>query len=507
MIYDRHEDLAATTKRHPAIVRHRTGVTRDGRLLAQDIEVVMDGGAYCTLTPVVLSRGAIHAGGPYRCPNVRIRARATRTNTPPNGAFRGFGAPQTEFAAETQLNRIADALGISPLEIRRRNVYRLGDTTPTGQVLRSSVAGEEVLERAAEAAEFERVRARSGAARSKRAGSGTIPGSPLRTDRDRVATGVGLALAWHGAGFTGSGEVKLASVASIELTAEGRIDILVASTEMGQGTKTIFPQLVADALDVPIDAVDIAPQDTAYVPDSGPTVASRTAMVVGGLLVQAAGRLRSDVETATGGTFAGTYRDYARERGAIRIDQRFEPYPGVGFDDATYRGDAYPAFGWAACVATVEVDLDTGEVQVRDIVAVDDIGAVIHPVMAEGQVEGGTLQAVGYATIEEIKLRDGRYLNDRLATYIIPTSLDAPRITTLLVEAPFDAVPHGAKGVGELPMDVGAPAVIAAIADATGAWIADLPASPERILAALAGVPSVAPLPPGASEPARPATR
>ena len=504
MIYDRHEDLAATTKRHPAIIRHRTGVTRDGRLIAQDIEVVMDGGAYCTLTPVVLSRGAIHSGGPYRCPNVRIRARATRTNTPPNGAFRGFGAPQTEFAAETHLNRIADALGLSPLEIRRRNVYQLGDTTPTGQVLRSSVAGEEVLERAAEAGEFERLRVRSEAARSKRAGSGTIPGSPLRTERDRVATGIGLALAWHGAGFTGSGEVKLASVASVELTADGRIDILVAATEMGQGTRTIFPQLVAEALDVPIEAVDIAPQDTAYVPDSGPTVASRTAMVVGGLLIGAAGRLRAQVEAATGGSFATTYRDYARTHGALRIDQRFEPYPGVGFDDETYRGDAYPAFGWAACVATVEVDLDTGEVRVRDVVAVDDIGRVIHPVLAEGQVEGGTLQAVGYATIEEIKLRDGRYLNDRLATYIIPTALDAPRITTILVEAPFDAVPHGAKGVGELPMDVGAPAVVAAIADATGAWITELPASPERILAALAGVPAVAPLPPGASEPAAP---
>ena len=503
MIYDRHEDLAATTKRHPAIVRHRTGVTRDGRLIAQDIEVVMDGGAYCTLTPVVLSRGAIHSGGPYRCPNVRIRARATRTNTPPNGAFRGFGAPQTEFAAETHLNRIADALGISR---RSRSggatSITLGDTTPTGQVLRSSVAGEEVLERAAEAGEFERLRARSSAQRAQRAGSGTIPGSPLRTERARIATGVGLALAWHGAGFTGSGEVKLASVASVELTADGRIDILVAATEMGQGTKTIFPQLVAEALDVPIEAVDIAPQDTAYVPDSGPTVASRTAMVVGGLLIQAAGRLRAQVEAATGGSFASTYRDYAQANGALRIDQRFEPYPGVGFDDATYRGDAYPAFGWAACVATVDVDLDTGEVQVRDVVAVDDIGRVIHPVLAEGQVEGGTLQAVGYATIEEIKLRDGRYLNDRLATYIIPTSLDAPRITTILVEAPFDAVPHGAKGVGELPMDVGAPAVVAAIADATGAWITDLPASPERILAALAGVPAAAPLPPGASEPA-----
>ena len=157
------------------------------------------------------------------------------------------------------------------------------------------------------------------------------------------------------------------------------------------------------------------------MPDSGPTVASRTAMVVGGLLIKAAQRLRDQVEAATGGTFAATYRDYAATTAPLRIDQRFEPYPGVGFDDETYRGDAYPAFGWAACVASVEVDLDTGEVHVRDVVAADDIGRVIHPVLAEGQVEGGTLQAVGYATIEEIKLRDGRYLNDRLATYIIPT--------------------------------------------------------------------------------------
>jgi CO/xanthine dehydrogenase Mo-binding subunit len=271
---------------------------------------------------------------------------------------------------------------------------------------------------------------------------------------------------------------------------------------MGQGTKTIFPQLVADALDVPIEAVELAPQDTAFVPDSGPTVASRTAMVVGGLLIKAARRMRAEVEAATGGAFAATYAEYTRSHGALRIDQRFEPYPGVGFDDATYRGDAYPAFGWAACVARVEVDLDTGEVHVRDIVAADDIGHVIHPVLAEGQVEGGTLQAVGYATIEEIKLRDGRYLNDRLATYIIPTALDAPRISTILVEAPFSGAPHGAKGVGELPMDVGAPAVVAAIADATGVWIDALPATPERILAALTGVVRVAPLPPGASEPA-----
>ena len=469
MIYDRHEDISATTKRHPAVVRARWGVSGTGELLAQEIEVIMDGGAYCTLTPVVLSRGVLHAGGPYRCANVRITGRAMATNTPPNGAFRGFGAPQTEFAAEMQLNRIAEALDASPLDLRRRWVYREGDVTPTGQVLRESVGGIEVLEAASDASAFDRVHAQTRAIREG------------RTDGARQATGIGLALAWHGAGFTGSGEVKLASVASVELTDEGRIRILTASTEMGQGTKTIFPQLVADTLGVEFGDVDIAPQDTSIVPDSGPTVASRTAMVVGGLLIRAAEKLRAQVEEAAGRPFADAYRDV----GPMRVDERFVPYPGEPFDDATYRGDAYPAFGWAACVVKVDVDLDTGEVAVRDCVAADDIGHVIHPVLAEGQVEGGTLQAIGYATIEEMKLIDGRYLNDRLATYLIPTSLDAPRIRSILVEKPYSGAPHGAKGVGELPMDVGAPAVVAAIHDAVGVWIHDLPATPERILAAL----------------------
>jgi CO/xanthine dehydrogenase Mo-binding subunit len=303
----------------------------------------------------------------------------------------------------------------------------------------------------------------------------------FRTDGARLASGIGLALAWHGAGFTGSGEVKLASVASLELTDEGRIRILTASTEMGQGTKTIFPQLVADALGVEYDEVEIAPQDTSIVPDSGPTVASRTAMVVGGLLIRAAQRLRAEVEAETGRPFA----ESCREAAPRRVDERFQPYPGVRFDDETYTGDAYPAYGWAAAVARVDVDLDTGEVTVRDLVSADDVGRAIHPILAEGQVEGGTLQAVGYATIEEIKLVDGGYLNDRLATYLIPTSLDAPRILSILVEKPFSGAPHGAKGVGELPMDVAAPAVVAAIQDATGAWINDLPATPERVLAAL----------------------
>ncbi len=490
MIYDRHEDIAATTKRHPAIVRHRTGVKRDGTLVAQDIEVIMDAGAYCTLTPVVLSRGALHSGGPYRCPNVRIRARATRTNTPPNGAFRGFGAPQVEFAVETHLNRIADRLGIAPDEIRRRNAYELNDTTPTGQVLRESVAAQEVLRLAVDASDFERLRLGTGHANGERRGSGMVPAGRLQSGSARTASGIGLALGWHGAGFTGSGEVHIGSVASVELGGDGRVRVLMGSTEMGQGTNTIFPLMVAGELGIVADAVDMAPVDTAFVPDSGPTVASRTAMVVGGLCIDAARRLRAEVEARHDGRpFAEVYQADAATHGPTRIDQGFEPYPGIHFDDATYRGDAYPAFGWAACVVMVEVDLDTGEVAVRDVVAVDDVGRVIHPILCEGQVEGGTLQAIGYATIEEIKLDNGRYLNDRLATYLIPTALDAPRMRTILVEAPFSGAPHGAKGVGELPMDVGAPAVIAAIHDAVGVWITELPATPERILAAMGAPP------------------
>ncbi|MBI3752306.1 MAG: molybdopterin-dependent oxidoreductase, partial [Chloroflexi bacterium] len=376
----------------------------------------------------------------------------------------------------------------------------LGDATPTGQVLGESVAAEEVLRLAIETSGFEAGRAETAEHAAARQGSGTIPPGAYRTTSERSARGIGLALAWHGAGFTGSGEVHLASVASVELSDDGRIRVLTAQTEMGQGTKTIFPLMVAGELGVPADRVEYAPQDTAEVPDSGPTVASRTAMVVGGLCIQAARRLKAEVEGRHPGLpFHEVFREDAAEHGATRIDQRFEPYPGVEFDEATYTGDAYPAFGWAAAVASVDVDLDTGEVTVHDVVAVDDVGKVIHRVLCEGQVEGGTLQAVGYATIEEIKLKDGRYLNDRLATYLIPTALDAPRIHTTLVEAPYSGVPHGAKGVGELPMDVAAPAVVAAIHDAVGVWITELPATPERILAALHGGGGAVPIrPPGA---------
>jgi CO/xanthine dehydrogenase Mo-binding subunit len=475
MIYDRHEDISVTTKRHPAVVTHRTGVTRDGRLVAQDIDITFDGGAYATLSSVVLSRGTLHSAGPYACPNVRIHARAVRTHTPPSGAFRGFGAPQTEFAVEMHVNRIAETLGISPAELRARWAYRLGDQTPTQQVLKDSVTARETLAAAVETSEFEAHRIAFAAARRADRAAG----------RPRTAPGIGLAMGWHGAGFTGGGEKYLASIAGVELTADGSIRVLSDQTEMGQGMRTVFAQIVGDRLGIPFEDVDVVRQDTSVVPNSGPTVASRSTMVVGGLLALAADKLRAAVEERATGRFAATHAEVGRAHGPLRFDEQFTGYPDIEWDDATYVGDAYPAFSWAAATAEVEVDLDTGEVAVKHVVSADDCGTVINPLMAAGQVEGGSLQAVGYATIEEMKLKDGRFLNDRLSKYLIPTALDAPKITAVLVENPFSHAPHGAKGIGELPMDVVAPAVVAAIHDATGAWITELPATPERVLAAL----------------------
>src|SRR5215831_18703145 len=269
MVYRRDEDVAATTKRHPGIIKHRTAVARDGTLLGCEIDVLLDGGAYCTLSPVVLSRGVLHATGPYRCDNVRIFGRVTKTNTPPNGAFRGFGAPQTQFAAEVHMEMIAEALGMDPVRLRERNALRPGDTTATGQKLGNDAAARAVLEEAVRRTDFRKKR---------RVYAGT----------DR---GIGLSLFFHGSGFTGGGEVKLASKASLELTDRGA-RILVASTEIGQGTRTMHAQIVADALGVPYDAVEVSEADTAVVPDSGPTVASRTCMIVGKILENCATEMR-----------------------------------------------------------------------------------------------------------------------------------------------------------------------------------------------------------------------
>ncbi len=478
IVYDRAEDMAATTKRHPSRTRHRTAVSKDGKLLGMEIDFVIDGGAYATLSPVVLSRGTIHAAGPYFCPNVRIHSRAVATNTPPHGAFRGFGAPQSIFALERHMNQVARAVGLSAEEFRRRNFIHPGQTTATGQVIRENVNMNQLLERAFALSDYH--------AKARQFARENVG---LRRKK-----GIGFASFMHGAGFTGSGEQYLASIVELEATPQGRVRVLAASTEIGQGTNTIFAQIAADALGLEYDRIEIAKPDTANVPNSGPTVASRTCMVVGKLVESAAIGLRQTLighglleKGHTAAEFERACSRYTEAFGPLKASSQYQPPPGIHWDDEKYQGDAYGTYAWAVYVAEVTVDTLTFETEVNDFVAVQEVGKVIHPVLAAGQIEGGVAQAIGYALYENVVWSEGRMLNNQMTNYIMPTAADVPPIRVFFEELPYPHGPAGAKGLGELPMDGTAPAILNAVENATGASVNQIPLTPESLMEALGG--------------------
>jgi CO/xanthine dehydrogenase Mo-binding subunit len=477
MIYDRAEDMVATTKRHPSRTRHKTAVTKDGKLIAMEIDFVIDGGAYCTLSPVVLSRGTIHAAGPYFCPNVRIKSTAVATNMPPHGAFRGFGAPQSIFALERHLDKVADALGLTPEEFRRRNFIKEGETTATNQVIHEKVDMDGLLNRAFELTDYHAKRerfARENGSNGKAA---------------RIKKGIGFASFMHGAGFTGSGEVYLQSIVGAEATPEGLIRILAASTEIGQGTNTIFAQIAAEALGLDYDLFEVAQPDTAQVPNSGPTVASRTCMIVGKLVESAVLGLKQTLvgsglltDQFTQAEFQSACGAYIEKFGSLKTFSRYQPPPNVFWDDEKYQGDAYGAFAWAVYVAEVSVDTLTYEAHVDDFVAVQEVGRVINPVLAAGQIEGGVAQAIGMTLYEKVVWENGRMKNGQMTNYIMPTAADIPPIRVYFEENPYAYGPAGAKGIGELPMDGPAPAILNAIENATGESFRQIPLMPEEMM-------------------------
>ena len=476
IIYDRAEDMVATTKRHPSRTLHKTAVSKDGKLLAMDIEFIVDGGAYCTLSPVVLSRGTIHAAGPYFCPHVRIRSSAVATNIPPHGAFRGFGAPQSIFALARHFDKVAAALGLTADEFRRRNFIQQGQTTATSQVIREKVDMERLLDRAFELTDYYEKRRRFAE----------------QNGASRVKKGIGFASFMHGAGFTGSGEVYLASVVGAEATKEGRVRILAASTEIGQGTNTIFAQIASEALGVNIDLVEVAQPDTADVPNSGPTVASRTCMVVGKLVESAVLSLKQTLigsgllaEGFTQNEFQNACRAYLEKFGPLRTTSTYQPPPNIFWDDEKYQGDAYGAYAWAVYVAEVSFESLTYEARVDDFVAIQEVGRVINPTLATGQIEGGVAQGIGYALFENVVWQNGRMANNQMTNYIIPTPADIPPIRVYFEENPYAYGPGGAKGIGELPMDGPAPAILNAIEQATGVSFNHIPLMPEALMEAM----------------------
>jgi len=477
MIYDRMEDMVATTKRHPSRTRHRTALSKDGKILGGEIEFIIDGGAYCTLSPVVLSRGTIHAGGSYFWPSVRIRAKAVATNVPPHGAFRGFGAPQSLFALERHMDHIAEVVGLSSVEIRRRNFLKPGQTTTTDQVVREEIDLNKLLDRALELSDYHKKRMSFS--------QNNTSGATRR--------GMGIAAFLHGAGFTGSGERYLSSVVGVEGGADGRLRVLVSSTEFGQGTKTVLSQIAAEALGLRYEDVTVAQADTTEVPNSGPTVASRTAMIVGKLVQLAALGIRQTLfssgilkESYSPEEFRIACQNYVAAHGPFRSWSHYEEPKGVFWDDEKYRGEAYAAFAWAVYIAEVAVDMVTYSVSVEDFVALQEVGKVLHPVLAQGQIIGGIAQAIGFALYENVAWQNGRMQNGQMTNYIMPTSADLPPIRVYFEELGNVHGAFGAKGIGELPMDGPAPAIVNAVKDALGVNFNSIPLLPEDIFHALA---------------------
>jgi CO/xanthine dehydrogenase Mo-binding subunit len=472
MIYDRSEDMAATTKRHPSRTIHRTAVSKDGKLLACDIDIVIDGGAYATLSATVCSRATIHAAGPYQWPAVRVHSRAVATNTPPSGAFRGFGAPQSLFAMERHMDKIARVVSLTPDELRRRNFIRHGGTTATGQTIHQPLDLNALLDHAFEVSDY-----RAKTERFRREN----PASAIKR-------GIGFATFMHGAGFTGSGERYLNSLVALEATREGKVRVLISSTEFGQGTNTIIAQIAAEALNAHYSAIELAQPDTSIVPNSGPTVASRTTMVVGKLVERAAHTMIQTLREAgflgaqhTPDDLAPAIRAYIEQHGELKSSQRYEAPGNIYWDDQKYMGDAYPAYAWAVYVAEVAVDMTTYTPVVTEFHALQEVGKVLHPILAAGQIEGGVAQGIGYALYEKCVWANGRMMNNQMTNYIMPTSADLPPIHVHFEEIPFEHGAFGAKGIGELPMDGPAPAILNAIENATGLCFTHIPLMPEDV--------------------------
>jgi CO/xanthine dehydrogenase Mo-binding subunit len=494
IVYDREEDFATMSKRHPGWARVRYGARRSGEILACDVRYVINGGAYTTLSPIVLWRGTVHAAGAYEIPNVRIESVAAATNTVPCGAFRGFGQPQIAFAQESCIDELARELDLDPAELRRRNMLRPGRLTSTSQRIDDSCGLPQALDRVLEASGW--------AARRDELARSSASGIRRR--------GLGVAVGYYGVGLGAGGRHLDRAHASIQVEADGSVLVAVGNTEMGQGAKSELAQIAADALGAPYEAILVRPVDTSRVPDSGPTVASRTTISSGMAVLDAARGLRLRLDEvarrlldgppeASEGVFTSssakgrslTFTELAaachKERvlmqsvGQWRQDRTTFDFQGHG------QGDAYEVYAFSATVAEVEVDVETGVAEVIDLWTAIDVGRAVNPDQVEAQIEGGVLQAMGYALTEELVLEGGRIRNPNLSGYIIPTAVDMPRVHPFIVEAAYSEGPYGAKGFGELPMIGTPPAIANAVAHALGARCRRLPMLPERLLALVAG--------------------
>ncbi len=457
LVWSRAESMIAHHKRHPIGVRCRWGATRDGKITAVEAEVLADGGAYASTSVEVIKVATVFATGCYAVPNVAVDGYAVYTNNIPAGAFRGFGAPQAQLASEIMVTRLAHALGLDPAEMRRRNIYREGDIEPTQLPLPPGVSALPVLERCIEEA---RTRLGYGAERAQ-------PVAP------HLRRGVGIASGVKNVGYSFGYPEQ--STATVELFGEAELEravVRIGAAEVGQGAHLALQQIAAEALALPLDRVTLVADDSAAAPNAGSASASRMTLM--------GGRAVHDAALAAREQWSATERYHAQ------ATVQYRPEATTRLDPVTGAGRPHYCYGYAAQAVEVEVNLLTGQVQVLRIISVHDVGQAINRQQVEGQIEGCLAQALGYALLEHFQVRDGHILTPYFSTYLLPTVLDMPtEVVPVILELADPSGPYGARGVAEMALVPFAPAVAAAIHDATGVWLTQQPMTPERVLAAL----------------------
>ncbi len=467
IIWNRAESIIGHHKRHPYIIRSKWGATRNGKVVAAESEVIADGGAYAYTSTKVLGNATLMCSGPYVIPNVKVDSYAVYTNNIPSGAFRGFGGPQGAFAAETQMNKLAEALKIDPVELRLRNVARDGDLLSTKSPLPKGVTLDKVISKGAKAAGWKQ--SKSGWKRIKSQAGWPKTKTAKKTP---VKLGVGFASGFKNIGFSFGAPER--AWATVELHGKSEIERLVlrqAGSDVGQGAHTVFKQMAAEAAGVPVDVVELVLADTAHTGDSGSASASRMTFMSG---------------NAIRGAAALALEKWRNEDRPAVAEYKYVPPPTTAFHPET--GEANPnfAYGYVAEAVAIEVDTETGHVHVAHVICADDVGKAINPQQIEGQIEGAVVQAAGYTILENFIQQDGYVKTQFLSNYLIPTVLDIPdKVQSLILEFPDQVGPWGVRGMAEMPYIPFAAAVIAAVHDATGVWIDQFPLTPERVLRAL----------------------
>lgn len=458
IVWSREESILGHHKRHPFQISCRWGATREGKITAVQAELLADGGAYASTSAEVTKVAALFASGAYHVPNVDVVARVVYSNNIPSGAFRGFGAPQAQFASECMVTRLAHAIDMDPIEFRRRNLYREGDIEPTQQPLPPGVSALPVFERCAAEAEARLA-------------------TPQEAKRPWLKRGVGLAAGMKNLGYSFGFPEQ--STATVEVLGRGEPEqaiVRVGAADVGQGTHLAMRQIAAEALQLDPEQITLVTDDSALAPNAGSASASRLTLMAGRAVHDAA---REALQL---------YRESDDER--VEATITFRPAATTMLSADTGSGIPNYCYGYAAQAVEVEVNTLTGHVRVCRVISVHDVGKAINMQQVEGQIEGCLAQAIGYALLEDLKTRDGHIQTPHLSTYLLPTALDMPdEIIPIVLELADHHGPFGARGVAEMPLVPFLPAVAAAIHDAVGVWLTEQPFTPERVLAALQAQP------------------